>query len=169
MAQPTSVSLSKFTASVQAAVKAAVAKHPKFKVQPPHELTISYLIRGIPAPDTILSQVTVGEAQAFADDVAAHIAGEHPDLFKGAEATRRAGCYSIRRRPSHSGNSTGPQNGSTRGIRIRSCLNFARAPSRGWTNAEFSESSGTIKSGRCCSTWNSLCRLHPTCWRWPHR
>jgi hypothetical protein len=33
MAQATSISLSKFTASVQAAVKAAVAKHPKFKVE----------------------------------------------------------------------------------------------------------------------------------------
>jgi len=92
MAQATSVSLSKFTASVQAAVKAAVAKHPKFKVQPPHELTISYLIRGIPAPDTILSQVTVSEAQAFADDVAAHIAGQHPELFKGAETAGGRGA-----------------------------------------------------------------------------
>ena len=33
MAQATSISLAKFTASVQAAVKAAVANHPKFKFQ----------------------------------------------------------------------------------------------------------------------------------------
>jgi hypothetical protein len=70
---------------VQAAVKAAVAKHAKFKVEPPREVTISYLIRGIPAPDTLL-KATLGEAQAFADDVAAHIAGEQPQLFEAAGA-----------------------------------------------------------------------------------
>ncbi len=35
MAKPVSISLHKFTSSVQAAVKAAVAKHPKFKVPVP--------------------------------------------------------------------------------------------------------------------------------------
>jgi hypothetical protein len=34
MAKATSISFSKFTESVQAAVKAAVAKHPKFKIEP---------------------------------------------------------------------------------------------------------------------------------------
>jgi hypothetical protein len=92
MAQATSVSLSKFTASVQAAVKAAVAKHPKFSVEPPHELTISYLIRGIPAPDAILSKVTLSEAQAFADDVAAHVAGAQPQLFEAAGAAVTKGA-----------------------------------------------------------------------------
>src|SRR5438105_11593260 len=61
MAQATSISLSKFTASVQAAVKAAAAKHPKFKVDPPHGISLSYLIRGFPIPDPILAQVTVSE------------------------------------------------------------------------------------------------------------
>jgi hypothetical protein len=81
MAQAVSVSLSKFTASVQAAVKAAVAKHPKFKVDPPNAVTVAYLIRGIPVPDGILSKVTVEETQAFATDVASHIAGAHPEVF----------------------------------------------------------------------------------------
>src|SRR5882724_4889817 len=35
MAKPVSISLNKFTASVQAAVKSAVAKHPKFNVPTP--------------------------------------------------------------------------------------------------------------------------------------
>jgi phage tail sheath gpL-like len=81
MPQTVSVSLSKFTASVQAAVKAAVAKHPKFKVEVPNAITVSYLIRGFPVPEAILSAVTVGETQAFATDVAAHVAGAHPEAF----------------------------------------------------------------------------------------
>jgi hypothetical protein len=84
MAQAISVSLSKFTASVQAAVKAAVAKHPKFKVDVPNAVAFSYLIRGIPVPEAILSTVTMGETQAFATDVAAHIAGAHPEAFAPA-------------------------------------------------------------------------------------
>ena len=35
MAKPVSISLSKFTSSVQAAVKAAAAKHPKFQLPTP--------------------------------------------------------------------------------------------------------------------------------------
>jgi hypothetical protein len=85
MAQATSISLSKFTASVQAAVKAAVAKHPKFKLDVPNAVTIAYLIRGIPVPEAILATVTVNETQAFAADVAAHIAGQHAEAF-AAEA-----------------------------------------------------------------------------------
>lgn len=81
MANATSISLSKFTSSVQAAVKAAVAKHPKFKVDPPHAITVSYLIRGIPIPEAILAGVTVSETQAFANDVAGHIASAHPEVM----------------------------------------------------------------------------------------
>ena len=82
MAEVTSISLSKFTSSVQAAVKAAVARHPKFNIQPPQAVTVSYLIRGIPVPDAILKQVTVSEAEAFANDVAGHIAAAHPEAFQ---------------------------------------------------------------------------------------
>ena len=82
MPQVTTVSLSKFTASVQEAVKAAMAKHPKFKVEVPNNVTISYLIRGIPVPEAILASVTLGETQAFAADVASHIAGAQPELFQ---------------------------------------------------------------------------------------
>jgi hypothetical protein len=66
-----SISLRQFTSAVQAAVKAAVKKHPKFnKVEAPQEVTFSYLIRGFPLPPTILSEVSFGEVQAFANDVA---------------------------------------------------------------------------------------------------
>jgi hypothetical protein len=81
MAQAVSISLSKFTASVQAAVKAAVAKHPKFKVDVPNAVTVAYLIRGIPVPDGVVSTVSMGETQAFATEVATHIAGAHPEAF----------------------------------------------------------------------------------------
>jgi hypothetical protein len=84
MAEATSISVSKFIASVQSAVKAAAAKHPKFKLDTPNAISIAYLIRGIPVPDAILSQVTVGETQAFANDVAAHIAGEHAGALGAA-------------------------------------------------------------------------------------
>jgi hypothetical protein len=81
MAQAPSISLSKFTSSVQAAVKAAVAKHPKFKFEVPQGITVAYLIRGFPIPDTIFANATLGEAQAFANEVAGHIAGAHPEAF----------------------------------------------------------------------------------------
>jgi hypothetical protein len=86
MAQAVSISLSKFTNSVQAAVKAAVAKHPKFKVEPPHGVTVAFLIRGFPVPDSIASTVTIAETQAFATDVAAEIAGAHPEILRPAAA-----------------------------------------------------------------------------------
>ena len=76
MAEAVSISLAKFTASVQSAVKAAVAKHPKFKMDPPDAVTMSYLIRGIPL-------------QSFATEIATHIAGAHPEMF--AAAGRGAG------------------------------------------------------------------------------
>lgn len=82
MAQATAISLSKFTASVDAAVKAAVKNHPKFQpVGTPSGVTVSYLIRGIPVPDGVLKQVSLSDLQGFANDVAGHIAGEHPQLF----------------------------------------------------------------------------------------
>lgn len=89
MAQATSISMSKFIASVQSAVKAAVAKHPKFKVEAPNTVTISYMIRGIPVPEAILAAVTVGETQAFANEIASGIAAAQPevvDAVKGATA-----------------------------------------------------------------------------------
>jgi hypothetical protein len=84
MAQATSISLSKFTSSVQAAVKSAGEKHPKFNLQPPQAVTVSYLIRGIPVPDGILKAATLAETQAFADAVAAGIASAHPEVFSAA-------------------------------------------------------------------------------------
>jgi hypothetical protein len=90
MAQAVSISLSKFTSSVQAAVKAAVAKHPKFKFEVPQGMTVAFLIRGFPVPDTIVSNVTMGETPAFANDVAAHIAGVHPEAFAAARQGQAA-------------------------------------------------------------------------------
>jgi hypothetical protein len=74
MARATSVSLSKFTAAVQSAVKAAMQKHPRFKMDPPSAITLSYLIRGIPVPDDILTRVTVAETQDFANEIANRVA-----------------------------------------------------------------------------------------------
>jgi len=92
MAQATTISLGKFTAAVQAAVKAAVAKHPKFKIEPPSAISVLYLIRGIPIPEGILSQVTVGETQAFADEIAAHVAGAHPETVAAARGAAGGGA-----------------------------------------------------------------------------
>lgn len=76
MAQAKSISLSHFTTAVQSAVKAAVKKHPKFKVEIPQEVSFGYVIRGFPVPPDILNTVTIGEAQAFANDVASHVAAQ---------------------------------------------------------------------------------------------
>jgi hypothetical protein len=87
MTQVKSISLSKFTSSVQAAVKAAMRNHPKFKIDAPNSITFAHLIRGIPVPDLILKNVTFGETQAFANEIAAQISGVHPEVFaapKGA-------------------------------------------------------------------------------------
>ena len=81
MAKAISISLTKFTASVQAAVKGAVAKHPKFKVEAPQGVSISYLIRGFPVPEAIASQVTLGEAQAYAAEIAASLSAAHAELL----------------------------------------------------------------------------------------
>jgi hypothetical protein len=81
MAQAVSISLSKFTAAVQAAVKAAVAKHPKIRVDVPNAVTFSYVIRGIPVSEAVASTVTLSETQAFATDIAVHIAGALPEAL----------------------------------------------------------------------------------------
>ena len=86
MKKPVSISISKFTESVQAAVKAASEKHSKFKLEAPNAISVSYLIRGIPVPEAIASQVTLAETQALANDIAGHleIAGEHGGERGGA-------------------------------------------------------------------------------------
>ena len=59
----------------------------------PQSVTVAFLIRGFPVPDTIVSNVTLGETQAFANDVAAHIASANPEAFamtKSGQATEGA-------------------------------------------------------------------------------
>ncbi|HXK05494.1 MAG TPA: hypothetical protein VMS37_24025 [Verrucomicrobiae bacterium] len=90
MADATSISFSKFVASVQSAVKAAVAQHPKFKMDAPNAITISYLIRGIPVPDGILASVTLAETQAFANDIATHVASAVPGAVAAAAPAQGA-------------------------------------------------------------------------------
>ena len=92
MPQATTISLSKFTAAVQAAVKAAAQRHPKFKIDPPQGITVSYLIRGIPVPESLAAAVTLGETQAFADDVAADIGRAHPEAVSAAHGPAPQGA-----------------------------------------------------------------------------
>ena len=81
MAKPVSISLSKFTASVQAAVKAAVVKHPKFQAAAPKGVSFAYLIRGIPVAEEIVAKVTMAELQGFATEVAGQIGQAHPEAL----------------------------------------------------------------------------------------
>jgi hypothetical protein len=83
MARPVSISVHKLTTSVQAAVKAAMDKHPKFKFAVPNGVTSSYLIRGIPVPEEIAAKVTLGETQAFATEVAASLTRAIPEFAAG--------------------------------------------------------------------------------------
>jgi hypothetical protein len=76
MAKAKSISLSQFSAAVQAAVKSAAQKHPKFKMDAPQGVTFSYIIRGIPVASSFLANATFAEAQAFADDVASQISAQ---------------------------------------------------------------------------------------------
>jgi hypothetical protein len=69
----TSISVEKLSSTVAAAVKAAVQKHPNIKVDPATSLSLSYLIWGIPVPEPIAGALTMREAQAFANDVAAQL------------------------------------------------------------------------------------------------
>jgi hypothetical protein len=70
MARARSVSLQSFTTAVEASVKAAVEKHPKFKVDVADGLATGYLIWGIPVPEAIAAAASIRETQAFADAVA---------------------------------------------------------------------------------------------------
>lgn len=79
MAKAHSVSLKHFTTAVQSAVKAAVEKHPKFKVEVPEGVSFSYIIRGIPVAEKALTNVTFAEAQSFANDIAKGLSA-HPSL-----------------------------------------------------------------------------------------
>ena len=63
--------------------KAAVQKHPKFKVDPPQGVTFSWLIRGFPIPDNLLTTVTMGETQAFANEIAGHLGSAQPGASAG--------------------------------------------------------------------------------------
>ena len=67
MAKASSISATKLMSAVQDAVKAAVEKHPKLKVEPTN-LSIGYLIWGFPVPENF-SAFSVRETQAFAADV----------------------------------------------------------------------------------------------------
>jgi hypothetical protein len=69
MAKATSISATKLSDAVQDAVKAAVAAHPKLKVEPTI-LSLGHLIWGFPVPEHFHT-LTVRETQAFATDVAA--------------------------------------------------------------------------------------------------
>lgn len=80
MAKPVSISLTKFRSSVEAAVEAAVKKHQKFAGPKPTGISVYYLIRGYPIPDEIASKATLGEVQAFANEVASHLTSAVPQL-----------------------------------------------------------------------------------------
>jgi hypothetical protein len=82
MARAKSISLSQFTSAVQTAVKAAVQKHPKFKVDTPQGVSFSYLIRGVPVPETLVANVTLGETQAFANEIATQLLSAQPEAFR---------------------------------------------------------------------------------------
>jgi hypothetical protein len=89
--------LAKFTASVQAAVKAAIAKHPKFKVDIPQAVSVSFLIRGFPVPEVLLSTATLADTQSFADDVAASLGAAHPELLVPRTGTSQGAMISVGR------------------------------------------------------------------------
>jgi hypothetical protein len=97
MPQAVSISLSKFTSSVQSAVKAAVAKHPKFKFEVPQGITVSWLIWGFPPPEAVIANATLGETQAFVNDVASHIGSAHPEAFAHANPGPEGAMLSIGR------------------------------------------------------------------------
>jgi hypothetical protein len=82
VAKAASISLSKLTAAVQAAVKSAMVKHPKFKLATPEGITVSYMIRGVELPDTLATSLTLAESQAFADEVASQIEAAQPEAME---------------------------------------------------------------------------------------
>lgn len=95
MANASKISLAQFTASVQAAVKSAAAKNPKFQAEAPSAISVSYLIRGIPPVIRPGEQPTFGEVQAYADDVASSLAQAHPELLTTAGAPVRGAVISV--------------------------------------------------------------------------
>jgi len=97
MAQAKSISLKQFTQTVQAAVKAAAQKHPKFKFEPPQEIQLSYLIRGFPVPENLVANLTFGETQAFANEVASHIGTAQPEALIGGRGDGGGVLYSAGR------------------------------------------------------------------------
>ena len=90
MAKAKALSLRKFTSSVQAAVKAAASKHPKFSIAPPVGITTTYLIRGIPVSEAIMNKVTLAEAQAYANDIASRISVAQPAALVAKAGTKGA-------------------------------------------------------------------------------
>ena len=94
MAKAKSLSLGKFTSSVQAAVKAAAGKHPKFAVAAPTGITTTYLIRGIPIPDAIMNKVTLAETQAYADAIASRLAGAMPTALVATKTSGKGAIIS---------------------------------------------------------------------------
>lgn len=70
MAKARTISLQSFHSAVESAVKAAVDKHPTFKVDVGDGLATGYLIWGIPVPERIADQASLRETQAFANTVA---------------------------------------------------------------------------------------------------
>ena len=98
MTKPVSISLHKFTSSVQSAVKAAAEKHPKFRHVPvPTEVAIGNLIWGFPVPDGVSAQATLGELQSFVTDVAAHIGQAGPEGLAAALPASQGGFVSFGR------------------------------------------------------------------------
>lgn len=91
MAQARSISLSQFTSAVQAAVKAAAQKHPKFKIDPPQGVAFSYLIWGIPVPDSAVANVTLGETQAFANEIATQLGSAQTEALAARQAAGTQG------------------------------------------------------------------------------
>jgi len=69
----TSISFEKLSTTVAAAVKAAVEKHPKIKVDATGPIAASYLIWGIPVPDQLAASLTIRETQEFANEVASKL------------------------------------------------------------------------------------------------
>ena len=85
-----SISIGKFTSAVQAAVKAAAAKNPRFKMNAPNAVSVSYLIRGIPPPPEILH--SMADLQSFADEIAGQLATSQPEALNLAAGAKPRGA-----------------------------------------------------------------------------
>lgn len=94
MAQVTTISLNQFSHAVQSAVKAAIAKNPKFKGEPPPGVTFSHLIWGYPAEEALLKNITLGETQTFADEIAGHLGSSKISALAGAKPGSKGVFYS---------------------------------------------------------------------------